>query len=82
MLHSVLTNIQPNLSSFNPKLIVKGNLIPAVKTGDSFRYLGSHIDFKMSTNNHKFQLSEITNAILTDRYRSELSASEKQNCSL
>ena len=48
------------------KLIIEGNLIPAVKTGDSFRYLGRHFDFNMSNNIHKSELSEITSAILTD----------------
>ena len=38
---------------FQPKLIIEGNLIPSVKTGDSFRYLGRHFDFNMSNNIHK-----------------------------
>ena len=51
---------------FHHKLIIEGNLISAVKTGNSLRYLGRHFDFKMSNNNYKSELSEITNAILTD----------------
>ena len=55
-----------NSIQFQPKLIIEGNLIPAVKNGDSFRYLGRHFDFNMSNNIHKSELSEITSAILTD----------------
>ena len=44
----------------------RSNLIPAVKTGYSFRYLGRHFDFKMSNNIHKSELSEITSAIPTN----------------
>ena len=51
---------------FQPKLIIEGNLIPAAKTGDSFRYLGRNFDFNISNNIHKSELSEITSAILTD----------------
>ena len=52
---------------FQPKLIIEGNLIPGVKTGDSFRYLGRHFHFNMSNNIHKSELSEITSANLTDK---------------
>ena len=50
-------------TQFQPKLIIEGNLIPAVKTGDSFRYLGRHFDFNMSNNIHKSELSEITTLV-------------------
>ena len=53
-------------SQFQPKLLIDGNLIPTVKTGESFRYLGRHFDFNMSNNTHKSELSQLTNSILTD----------------
>ena len=43
--------------------MIEGNLIPAVKTGDYFCYLGRHFDFNMFNNIHK---SETTSAILRD----------------
>ena len=33
---------------FQPKLLIDGDLVPSVKTGDSFRYLGRYFDFHMS----------------------------------
>ena len=51
---------------FQPKIIIESNLIPAVKTGDSFCYPGCHFDFNMSNSTHKSELCEIASAILTD----------------
>ena len=53
-------------SQFQPKLANSGSFIPTVKTGESFRYLGSHFEFNMSNNTHKSELSQLTNFILTD----------------
>ena len=43
---------------FQPKLVIDGNLVPAVKNGNSFRYLGRQYDFSMSNNVHKYELSD------------------------
>ena len=51
--------------SFQPKLIIAGDLVPAVKTGDSFRYLGRYFDFNMSNATHKSELCETLTSILT-----------------
>ena len=37
---------------FQPTLIIEGNLIPAVKAGDSFHYLGRHFHFIMFNLNY------------------------------
>jgi len=47
-------------------LIIDGILVPAVKSGDSFRYLGRHFDFDMSNNMHKSELSDTLNATLSE----------------
>jgi len=41
---------------FQPKLIIAGDHVPAVKTGDSCRYLGHYFDFNMSNLTHKSEL--------------------------
>ena len=57
---------QPTRSiQFQRKLIVGGDLIPAVKTGDSFRYLGRHFNFNMSNATHKSEVCETLTSILT-----------------
>ena len=51
---------------FQPKVILDCDLIPAVKTGDSFRYLGRYFDFNMSNATHKSELREILISVLTE----------------
>ena len=55
----------PSSIQFQPKLIIVGDLAPAVKTGDSFRYLGHYFDFNMSNATHKSELCDILTSILT-----------------
>ena len=50
---------------FQPKLLIDGDLAPAVKTGDCFRYLGRYFDFHMSNATHKSELCDILTSILT-----------------
>ena len=51
---------------FQPKLIIDCNLIPAVKTRDSFCNLGRYFDFNMSTATHNTELSEILILVFTE----------------
>ena len=46
---------------FLPKLFINSVLIPTVKIGESFQYLGRHFNFDMSDDVHK---SEITSLIV------------------
>ena len=50
---------------FQPKLLIDGDLVPAVKKGDSFRYLGRYFDFHMSNATQKSELCDILTCILT-----------------
>ena len=52
-------------TQFKPRLIIDGIRVPAVKSGDPFRYLGRHFDFDMSNNMHKSELSDTLNATLS-----------------
>ena len=49
---------------FQPKLVIDGDLIPAVKTGDSFRYLGRYFDFNMPNATYESEWYEILTEVL------------------
>ena len=49
-----------------PKLLINNRLIPTVKTGESFEYLGRYFDFNMSNDKHKAELTTLVNELLTD----------------
>ena len=59
---------------FQPSLVINSNLVPQVKVGDSFRYLGRYFDFAISNDIHKKELI----AILTD----SLSQIDRLRCTL
>ena len=50
---------------YQPKLIINGELVPPVKIGDSFKYLGRHFDFEMSNQAHKTELSSTLNELMS-----------------
>ena len=47
-----------------PKLLVNSELVPCVRLGDSFRYLGRYFDFDMSNIVHKQELSQMVGDIM------------------
>ena len=49
-----------------PKLLINNNLIPKIKIGEAFQYLGRYFDFNMSNNNHKTELTTLVNELMTD----------------
>jgi len=49
-----------------PKLIINNDLVPTVKIGESFKYLGRYFDFDMSNMEHKTELINITNDLMTE----------------
>ena len=49
-----------------PKLLINNNLIPTIKIGEAFQYLGRYFDFSMSNNNHKTELATLVNELMTD----------------
>ena len=49
-----------------PKLLINNNLIPTIKIGEAFQYLGRYFDFNMSNDNHKTELTTLVNELMTD----------------
>ncbi|CAB4009196.1 Hypothetical predicted protein [Paramuricea clavata] len=49
-----------------PKLLINNNMIPTIKIGGAFQYLGLYFDFKMSNNNHNTELTTLVNEPMTD----------------
>ena len=49
-----------------PKLLINNRLIPTVKIGESFEYLGRYFDFNMSNDKHKAELTTLVNELLID----------------
>ena len=49
-----------------PKLLINNNVIPTIKTGKSFRYLGSYFDFDMSNDQHKSEITSIIDELMSD----------------
>ena len=49
-----------------PKLLINNNLIPTIKIGEAFQYLGRYFDFSMSNNNHKTELTTLVNELINN----------------
>ena len=49
-----------------PKLLIKHDLIPTVKIGESFEYLGRFFDFDMSNQEHKSKLISLIDELMSD----------------
>jgi len=49
-----------------PKLIINNELIPCVKIGECFKYLGRYFDFQMSNESHKTELTNLIDTLMTD----------------
>ena len=41
---------------FQPKLFINKEIVPTVKSGESFRYLGRYFNFEMDDKDHKVQI--------------------------
>ena len=41
---------------FQPKLFINKEIVPSVKFGESFRYLGRYFNFEMDHKDHKVQI--------------------------
>ncbi|CAB4018557.1 Hypothetical predicted protein [Paramuricea clavata] len=48
-----------------PELLINNYLIPTIKIGEAFQYLGRYFDFNMSNNNHKTELTTLVNELMT-----------------
>ena len=49
-----------------PKLIINNVLIPTIKIGETFVYLGRYFDFNMTNQEHKCKILSLTNEILSE----------------
>ena len=51
---------------FPSKLFICNQIVPAVKNGDSFKYLGRFFDFEMSNQDHKSKLVSLLSTLMKD----------------
>ena len=51
---------------FQPSLLINHTQVPAVKQGESFRYLGRYFDFAMSNQVHRTKLSSLFTELLKE----------------
>ena len=56
--------MQRNQFKFS-KLLINNQLIPTVKTGESFKYLGRYFDFHMSNQEHKLELMSLVDELMS-----------------
>ena len=49
-----------------PKLIINSAVIPTVKIGESFKYLGRYFNFNMSDDVHKFEISSLIEKLMSN----------------
>jgi len=50
---------------YEPKLFINNEIVPAVKSGDSFKYLGRYFNFEMDNEIHKEKLKSSLPDMLT-----------------
>ena len=51
---------------FQPKFIIKSELVPPVRHDGLVRYLGRHFDFTMSNKKHNSEFVEVLESLLSD----------------
>ena len=53
-------------AQYLPKLLIGNRLIPSIKIGESFKYLGRFFDFDMSDKEHKSELISLVNELMNE----------------
>ena len=53
-------------AQYLPKLLINKDLIPTIKTGESFEYLGRHFDFNMTNEKHKSKLISLIDELMSE----------------
>ena len=53
-------------TQYLPKLFIRNELVPRVKIGESFCYLGRYFDFHMTDEDHKSELNDTLNNMLKE----------------
>ena len=56
-----ITKVLTRSAQYLPKLLIGNRLIPSIKIGESFKYLGRFFDFDMSDKEHKSELISLVN---------------------
>ena len=51
-----LKKLSTRSMQFQPKLFINKEIVPSVKSGESFRYLGRYFNFEMDDKDHKVQI--------------------------
>lgn len=72
-----MAKINGVFSQFEPKLFIDGTMIPAVKSGGSFKYLGKIFSFQMDNSEIKVQLLSKLKALLEKISLLKISAQSK-----
>ena len=53
-------------AQYLPKLLIGNSLIPTIKIGESFKYLGRFFDFDMSDQGHKSEIVSLINELMNE----------------
>ncbi|CAB3999328.1 Hypothetical predicted protein, partial [Paramuricea clavata] len=53
-------------AQYLPKLLINKDLIPTIKTGESFEYLGRHFDFNMTNEKHKSKVISLFDELMSE----------------
>jgi hypothetical protein len=53
-------------AQYLPKLLINKDLIPTIKTGESFEYLGRQFDFNMTNEKHKSKLISLIDELMSE----------------
>ena len=53
-------------TQYLPKLFIRNELVPRVKIGESFCYLGRYFDFHMTDEDHKSEINDTLNNMLKE----------------
>ena len=53
-------------AQYLPKLLITNSLIPTIKIGESFKYLGGFFDFNMSDQEHKSEIVSLINELMNE----------------
>ena len=61
-----IKNVLSKYAQYLPKLLINKDLIPTIKTGESFEYLGRHFDFNMTNEKHKSKLISLNDELMSE----------------
>lgn len=65
-MYLVIKNALTRPVHYLPKLLINNVLVPCIKKCDSFCYLGRYLNFEMSNQAHKSELTTLVNDMMSD----------------